>query len=265
MVEMYYGDYQFRPVPFLEIERGIFRTEDLTPLGKYINVNVEGTLISATGGYSYVDDLKDELEENLTQDGLLFLVECDGEVIISGYPIISDSLKFGRSRDNEVFTCPYTVSFRFEDTDTINGNSSVYGDGSDYIENFSENWQVEFGDKAYYNWTNASGADHNHLYELRVTHTLNAKGRRRYDDSGLTMPAWQQARNYLMGKLGLDSQFVMQSGVLNVGVATTGIFDHVRNVNIDEVGGTCNVVENFLVLASGAVADRRITEDFTVT
>lgn len=289
-INMSYGNYQFRPVPHYGTLRELLKTESDGQIGRTFTLDFQGVLLSYTpdtspsGGILSLDILEDELEAGVHIDGLLFLAECDGNVLISGYPRISQPIQFQGTSVNETkfFISKYTFSLEFDDTDDTNGaagtfDASLTGAAAQaYIESYSEDWQFEFGDKAYFKWTLPGGqVDENQLYTLRVTRNMSAKGRRRYAGNPaapatqvLTKQPYEQAKAYIEAKLNSapPQAYIVQNGVLNLGVATSGIYDHIRSVTQSITDGTYSVSESWLVLDSGNDTPQRAAiEDFTVT
>lgn len=269
-ITMSYGSYNFIPVPLMTAARKEIRAGDTRILGKVLDINLDGVLVNPNAGLAAIDALEDALESGVNRDGLLFLLLCDSAVVLSGYPRINSDLVFNKSQDNKISTSPYTLSFQFDDTDSFFGNMEQYSGGlvaaSGYIETFNEDWQIEFAEKAHYSWIlPGSITDANPLYSLKITHNINAKGRRRWGANGLYKDAWQQARDYIVPRLGIDQQFMLNSGVMNLGAAATGVFDHIRSQNTNEADGTFSVTESWLVLNSGTSIPKPAIEDFTIS
>jgi len=271
VVTMQYGDYVFRPVPKMEVTRQLLRRGDTKEIGRIYEIALNGTLVSTTPCFSCVDALEDALESGVVQDGLLFLLTCDDQVVLSGFPRISQNLLFHDTGDNKVFTSKYSLGFQFDDTDSIDGSNQPFDTCSKaYIESFTEDWQFDFADKAYFQWTLPDATvENNPLYVVKVVHNMTAKGRRHFKGPDVDIPhlsreAWEEAKSYLECYVGLNSNFQLQSGVLNLGVAVTGIFDHIRTISIGEAEGTCSISENWLILDTGNLPGRAL-EDFTVS
>lgn len=121
---------------------------------------------------------------------------------------------------------------------------------TEYISSANENWQLETIEEA-------EGLNLPRTY--RLSHTVSATGKRFYDDTGtLVKPAFEQARDWVLPKLGLDSYYLSSSGVQDLPNYYQGL-NHVRSESIDERGGEYSVTETWL-LASGTA-----TEDFNIT
>lgn len=142
----------------------------------------------------------------------------------------------------------YTITLE-ADLIYINGQLLSEDEFDEYIVEASETWQLETDERP-----------ENELLPrtYRLVHTVSAKGKRFYDpDGSLIKPSWEQARDYVLPRLGFDGQMAMSSGVNNLPSYYQG-FNHMMSESIDEEGGRYSVAETW-VLASGTAL-----EDFTV-
>jgi hypothetical protein len=143
----------------------------------------------------------------------------------------------------------YTITM---ECDLVYINNTALGEDSfpQYIDDASETWTFD---------TDEDNPESEYIPRTyRVSHSLSAKGKRVYDATGtLIKPAWQQARDYLLPKMGFDATIALSSGVNNL-PAYYGAYNNVRNEQIDEQGGSYAITETFL-LASGTA-----TESFNV-
>ena len=267
MTTMAYGGYSFSPVPILNINKVYNKTGDSQYAGFTYQYTLDGTLTSVpanTGGYPYMDALQDALDDAMKVDGSLFLVQCDGYTAISGYPRVA-SLNFTPTRNNWTQTADYTIVLEID--------GEVAG-VSPYLTNFSESWTVEFNnDINKYSWDLSGtydqdpdayyGIDEN-PYQTRVTHNVSAIGKRHYTAAGLDKPAWQEAREYVVGQLGFNSEIAESSGVLNLSAATMDEYSYIRSNALDESAGQFSATESWVVLSTGANTLNGATENFTV-
>lgn len=268
-VTMTYGSYSFRPVPFLRITKDYAKTSDGTRIGTLYRTTLNGTIVNTNpGGLSSVMSGQDVLKSGLAQDGRLFLVQCDGGTVLSAYPRIN-SINFDTSDNNWVNTCPYSVEMEFDDQIAPPSSLSDVTWQPPYLQSASEEWNVEFvDDKSYYSWSLDTGLDRP-PFQLRMTHNVSAVGKMHYGPSGLVKSAWEQARDYVVPKLGFDSSILASSGSLNINSGLYSAFNHTRTQNINETDGSFAVTESWLVINTGtgiaAIANHRAVEDFTVT
>ncbi len=262
--DMLYGSYNFSaeagPIPFLSINKTYLRSDDGTKLGSTYQTTIDGTLTplpSGQGGYKVLDDMQDALVNAFDVDGQNFRVLCNGSTLISEYPRIN-RISLDKSNDQWTKTTPYTIDMEW-DGDSLTGDI--------YVDNVSETWNVEFDDQSsYYNWTLTGGTGDNNVVLLRLTHSVSAKGIPHYSGGTLTRQAWEHAKLFCISRLGYDHSMVSQTGVLNL--PTTGLegYNHIRTVQVDELGGSYSVNETWLVANFGTAANAgKAIEDFTAT
>lgn len=264
-VAMSYGEYSFSPVPLLNLSREFQKAGDNSLNGVVYNVDLQGTLVSLpTGGLVNITNLQNTIRSGIKDEGRLFLLTCDGSVIISGYPRINSPLSFETSSNNWVFTCPYTIGFQFDEL--LNYTTDSTGNFPYYISDSSETWNLEFvEDNSFYDFTLETGVKDVNPYQLRLSHSVNAVGKAHYDENGLTEQAWERARKYVVSRLGYNNTFVASSGVFNFNVTDFSPFNHVRTNAVDVKGGSFSVDESWLVINTGAAGyNGNATESFTV-
>jgi hypothetical protein len=269
---MQYGTYVFSPVPLLNIAHDIKRTADGTRIGSVVKVDINGTLTplpaNTTGGLTALDTLQDSLVSALSLDGKLFLLQCGSDTLISGYPRVAAGPTLKESTDNWVFTTPYAFSLEFEGT----------GTDDHHLEDMSEEWAFEFmQDRAYFDVALSSVSNQVAGYSYvndtspaiaKLNHKLSAKGRTYYSTTGsISQYGWEVARDNLMPRMGAKAGFVMNSGTINwfPDNIPYQLKNHVRNIKANELAGTYEIDETWLVLTTGVNISQYAIEDFTVT
>ena len=173
--------------------------------------------------------------------------------------------------------CDYTITF---ECDTIlDKNLNVAGEGSyiaqdgifrigkqesdllgslsgAFIRDFSEDWAIEEDDSL--------GESPQLPRSFRITHNINATGKKHYTPSGDVLRAWEQARTFVQSRLSETINGYpnvmgrIGSGTLNL-INSYGGFNHIRSENLSESNGTYAVTETWLI-ASGLAY-----ENFTVS
>lgn len=142
-------------------------------------------------------------------------------------------------------TAQYTITLQ-ADVIYINGTSLGEDSFSEYLSSATESWSIDTDE--------GSPENENLPRTYSLTHTINATGKRFYDETGtLEKPAWKQARDWVIPRLGFDSDVALSSGVINLPSYYSG-YNHLRSENIDEQGGTYSVTETW-VLASGTALE----------
>ena len=270
MAVIIYRGKSIIPGGLLSFSKSYQFTGDGEKIGSVFNITLQGTLVAFKGspdgtgafwtssGYP-PDETPDEDErlkailtkqEALRQlfavDGGLFEVTpWDGSSPLQFNPRIKqiefpEGIWFDRSE--------YSIQM---EADLIQGLINPSGEDAfnDYISEADEQWSLEFNEKA-------QGIDHPNTYVL--THTLEAVGKRFYNENGdLVKPAWEQARQWVQPRLGLDSQRLSSSGILNLPSYYQG-YNHSLGETVGENNGRYSVTESW-ILSSGAAL-----EDFSI-
>lgn len=257
---MTYGAYAFSPVPLMTISKDFVKTGDGQNLSELFSISLRGTLVVdsgvSDGNIVTLDALQDDLLTALSGDGRLFEVKCDSNILLRCFPRIRD-IQF----DDGIWVSrtDYTINLEYDEIHPGSGN--LY-----HLTNAGEEWQVEFADdKAFHTWGLPNGSGNDTMpYQLRLTHTVNAVGKTHFSASGVAIPAWQQARSWVVSRLGYDSVPVQGSGVFNLNAALFSAYNHIRTENLSETDGSFAVTESWIVVNTGDGIAGRAIEDFNV-
>ena len=152
--------------------------------------------------------------------------------------------------------CPCTITM---EADIIYIGGTVLGEDSfdEYISSAEENWSIETDEER------GEGVGYPRTY--RLTHTLSAVGKRFYDETGtLEKSAWQQARDYVVPRLGLDTSFLNNSGTLDL-PSYYGGYNHIRSETSDELGGTYGVTESWILTSGSYLEDVTIDHNYNIS
>lgn len=276
-----YGNKALIPVGSVDIQKVYQTTGDGTKIGSLFNITLQGKVIAYKGspmsdgtfwtntGYpadesltadQYFNSLSRKVEgirQLFATDGLsLELQDTLGSVPIKCNPRIK-SVSFPASTQwfNVV---DYTVEL---EADILYGAAFLGPSGESTFESMiseaSESWNIEFNDEPQF--TGQTTLDFKASQSYRLTHSISATGKRFYDENGnVVKPAWQQARDYVLPRLGLDQDRITASGVLNL-PSYYGGFNHARTENVDEVGGGYSVTETWIVASGSALEDINVT------
>lgn len=262
-----YDSKRLIPAPLVSVEKEYQKSADGTIIGKVFRLTVTGTLVAwkgsptstgtfhTTSGYPNDENIEansrlsallrkqEALRELFSDEGRQFEVQAlDATTPMKCNPrVIGITFSEGIWYDR----CEYTIVLEADELYPEQEDDLSY-----YISDASESWQIE---------TNEDQAESLSLPRTyRLTHTVSAQGKRFYDDTGtLVKPAWQQARDFVLSRLGFDSSIALSSGVNNLPSFYSG-YNHVRSQDLDELGGNFAVTETW-ILASGTAL-----EDFTV-
>lgn len=235
--------YCFSPVPLIseQQQKLVTRIDDTeTKLGVITTYTFTGTLlpdIPALSGVSsdatcleLLDRKSDQLKYALNEDrGNLLIVDATGYPVMSVYPKVT-SLDFDESQ--MVQKRDYTISFEHESEFTAGRQVSDY----------SENWDFGFQEDD----------------TISVSHSVSAVG---ISDIPAGTGALQNAKNFVLTRANsirkdrasfLTSPYV--SSLVDIDNLTE--FNHIRSERVDEVLGSYEVSETW-ILASGTFKDDR--------
>ena len=259
---MSYGTYNFRPVPIINLNKAYETSEDGSQLGVSISITLDGTVVAtgadgeALNAHSivYIDEVQDKLANAIHENnGEFFIVQCGGTTLISGYPLVKN-ISFPQSSNQWVSSSPYNIALEYYDVLATGMDPSGY-----YIRNATEDWSLELStDRNPHVYT--AGSNPTGFLEAVLTHNISAVGKIVYGANGLTKPAWQRARDYVLARLSEqpDTTFVQSSGVINL-PAYSG-YDHVRTNQVGELAGSFAVTETWRL-----TNNRTASEDFTIS
>lgn len=262
------------PAPFVSISRRYDLSGDGSQLGSVWSITLFGTFVlgapdspSSSGtlwdqtAYPAREDTQpqsalasilvkqkaiSDLFSKRNNGAALEIQSGDGSSPLKAYVNIVGDVVF--QEDLWFNTCKWTVTLEASE---ILMNGAVYGNEgfSEYISSASEDIQIE---------TNEDQPESINLPRTyRLTHSLNAVGKRVYNESGLVREAWENAKLWVSSRLGFNSSFINQSGVRDL-PSYYGGYNHVRSESYGKMDGTYSVTEAWL-LASGTAL-----EDFTV-
>lgn len=269
------GGKRLIPAPFLTMQKQYDKAEDGTIVGSTHAITLKGKLISFMGSPDSVgsfwtlageppdetisDDKRlkailrkqDALRRLFATEGLTVEIQpWDGSASIRFNPRLRGPISF---TDGLWYnSCEYQIDL---EADTVYGlgTSEDTGDVADYkVTKATEDWNIEPAD--------------DRARTFRLTHSVSAQGKRHYDETGtLTNPAWKQAEKYVLDriKLGLDTTRLRASGVLDLNPDVYKAYNYVRTNHVNELGGTFQATETWLVFDPGTQAPA--VEEYTVT
>lgn len=293
---IYYDSKKIVPAPFVSIQKNYDRASDGHKVGSRFTIVVKGTMLACKGspnsegvfytGSGYppdsfeTDPLVNSADKRLksleakmqamrtlfARDGKSFEIQpYDGSAPLKCYPRVQ-GIEFEDGERNGFWYdyVKYTVTLEADEMFGLNTadnsgaedaqyNEDYFKDSSGvklFLQDVSENWSLEVMDDSPENDTNP--------YTYRLTHTVNAKGKRTYDDTGLVSEAWQQAKRWVTTRLGLDTAYYIGTDGIQA-PADILAFNHIRQEATDKFEGTYSVTENW-ILAKG-----NTREDFTVS
>lgn len=287
MSRVMYSSKRLIPVQSVVITKNYQKTGDGTKIGSLFELAVNGTLIAYKGspmtsgfwtgtGYppdetSIVSDetrrlasierKKEYLRQLFADEGLQFEVQSDdGSPPMKCNPrIVGIDFK----EDIEHTKCMYTVKL---EADILYGGPFIAPSGEDNFSHMlaeaTEDWNLEINDSPEFAGQNINNFAANQTY--RLTHNVSAIGKRFYDSDGtLSKQPWEWAREWVQARLGIDTDKILSSGVMNLPAVYTG-YNHVRGESTDELGGRYSVFESWILSSSSAIETFNVTSKRSV-
>jgi len=261
-----YGTYDFQrdggPVPLLTINKEFKKIGDGTTIGSVFKVGLAGKLNmvpSGIDGYQSVDSMQDTLIGGFAEDCLEFKVTCGESTLIQQYPRIN-SISFSPTSDNWASSSEFSIDLEWD------GDSY----GGLWLDSISESWDLQLDEQSSrYKFALDSelgpGGDNN-MHLVSLSHSVSAKGIKNCGTGLPSRPAWQEAREYVIGQVGYTSGQLSGSGILNLGEESFIGFNHSRVQKIDQADGNFSVTESWLFADTGFQDNcGPAIEDFTAT
>lgn len=258
------------PAPFVRFDKQYDRNADNESVGSTFTVTLIGWILPQMGSpmsdgtfhntSGYPADEVLTADEHLAaiirkQEAIRSLFSTDGQILEVQSDDGSAPMKANVTLSNIEFTddlwfnkCRYTITLS---TPVVYVNGQAVGEDefSPYISSATESWSIEPTEEA---------IDENDSRTYRMSHSVSAVGKRFYDDTGsLTMEGWEQAKAYVLTKLGYNSTIAASSDVLMLS-GYSG-YNHARTESIDKNSGAYTVTENWVLSNDSAL------EDFTIT
>lgn len=270
MGRVLYDSKRLIPAPLATINKNYRRLGNGEVIGKTFTIVLQGDLVAwkgspsssgtfhTIGGYPPDENIshdsrlgsilrkQEALRDLFSSDGRSFEIQSlDATQPMKCNPRVV-SVDFAQGVWHDI--CPYTVTLECDEMYPMEEDDLPYP--SAYLLDASETWSIDTDETP-------ENVDISRTY--RITHSVNAVGKRFFDDNGsLVKEPWQHARDYAHTKLGFNSVIALSSGVNNLPSYYAG-YNHIRSENIDIGGGAYSLTEAW-ILASG-----NCIEDFTIS
>lgn len=219
--------------------------------------NSEAVISSFSGTVSHIGDIRDIFNHN---GGNLTIKYQNGDDVLVAKGATIKSLNFNESDNKWVNYAPYTVELEFNEIDftgcnaasPISCNQSIFHspvqsansitpdsliDMREYkIKEFNDKWTFTIENDIYqaYGYENHS--------TMKVSYTISATGKNYYVDSK-TIPAWQQAKNFVQDRLYRQVNKLINSpltitnnniSACNASLSPTNIHDNGQGTSISQ-------------------------------
>jgi hypothetical protein len=259
-----YRGSKLQPAPLIEINEVFQKTPNGEVLGKTYTINVIGKIVSYKGsptssgtfntGVGYLADenvadnarlgailrKQEAIQELFGVEGGSFEVQSlDGSPPLRCNPRIN-SISFPAG---QWYTqCDYNITLEADEIFPLDTPNS----GLELISDATETWSLD---------TEESAEDENLPRIYRLTHNVSAVGKRIFNSIGVVdRQPWERARDYVIARLGYDASQILSSGINNLPTYYGG-FNHIRNENKDELGGSFTVTETWIITSGSSLED----------
>lgn len=271
MSQVMYDGNRLIPAPLVTITKQYQTTTDGEKVGSLFQISVAGTMLAFKGSPSssgtFWTTTGYPADETVVADSRLAAIIRKQEAIRELFDTDGKQFEVQSADGSQPMKCnPRVVSIEFPqdiwyntsvynivleaDELSVNGVAQGEDNFSAKISSASETWVIDTQEDQ------PEGLGASRTY--RLSHTVSAQGKRFYDSAGnLVKPAWQQARDFVLPKLGFDSTIALSSGVNNLPTYYQGV-NHARSENVGELDGSYSITETWIMSSGTAI------EDFTV-
>lgn len=220
--KMFYGDYQFRPVPLFTWTTELVKSEQGESLSLLRTLELEGLLLDEEcSGFPSLMDERDALHTAVTTSGQEFRITHNGIPVVSGIFPELESIAFDAGTWAQEI--PYSITWSYsEEID------------SKAVENFNESWDFEEADDR---------------LSFRVNHVVSAVGVNTAVSGGNN--SLENARTFVLQRTGYDKVPASHPAFVEGSGAPLNAHEELRSENVDVQAGSFSVTETFVV-SSGA-------------
>lgn len=261
-IKIYYGDISSsnRILPGPEISIGLnYDYSNDAIIGYKYTITLNGLLTGldlrnlpnnspipndSSNGFPAVISHIQKLRNILSQNGSsLQVVDSSDNVILKAKGGILRSLNFDESTNNWTQYAAYTATIDFHSIDfgDYEDSCSSFLDPSTFpddgggivdvnkykIKTFEDNWTFSFDDNESYNKMfiidNRS---------FNIEYTISATGKHFYNDDGLLIPAWEQAKNFVQYRLYQQVKNLLKGVLKNTYTNACSSNDDLQHINI---------------------------------
>jgi hypothetical protein len=264
-----YNSKYIIPAPYLNLQKTYVRSEDagkINPSYKMIltgklvpqkgSPSSSGTFWTSTGypsdetGIDYFDSLinkQEALRHLFADDGKIFEVKsCTGTNILCRPTV--DDIQFSEGNwysyiDYSINMTATRISGALANEDDLKSN-----DFPQHLSSVKESWNLEETDEYL-------GIELGSVYNL--SHNINAVGYNTYNDGGIESRGWQQSREWVYPRLGLDTTILTGTSGIGLPAYYSG-YNYKRTEETDELGGSYSVNETWTISSGNTIEDFNI-------
>ncbi|NVM34811.1 MAG: hypothetical protein HWN81_04400 [Candidatus Lokiarchaeota archaeon] len=264
---MKYGDYEFRPVPLLDISKNPIKLgNDYNGLGNEYQVVLDGDILltngNITSGTHQVFTEVNELKDAFAQDGKLFVAYCSGvggteeKLFVSGYPIVDD-VSINVESDNYTRRAGFSITLKmpslsgvFDGLNTGNGYIGLQSNTGIFLSDFSESYDASIRDDyfpAITHWTQGScNNKEEYPVVLDINRKVSAKVRPVYSGGELVFNL-ESGVQFINDYLNTNTQFDY-TGI--VGITSTALprYNLKREVSVNKFDWAIDATESYVAI-----------------
>lgn len=224
---MFYGTYEFAPVPLMTWTTELVRSAQDESLSLRRTIGLEGQLLGfppvcESGNFPGLMAQREALHDAVTTSGQEFRITHEGIHQVSGIFPTLETLEFAAG--TWATEIPYAIEFSYKEE--IDGNA---------VDSFSEVWEFEeLEDRVSYS----------------ARHTISAVGTNTAPSGNNN--ALENARNFVLARTGFNNipaghpAFVQASGAAS-GIGALDAYEELRSESVDVQAGSVTVNEAFTV------------------
>lgn len=261
-----YDSKKIIPAPQMSISKQFDTQEDGTIIGNTYTITLNGVLLAYKGSPNssrvFWDQSGYPPDESIESDSRLGALLRKEEALRQLFSAHGRELYVQSADATEPMKCnPRVINIQFAEGPWFNTIAYTITLEADKIypivenvfdspiKSFSEEWTIETDEAT------PEGIDLPRTY--RLNHNVSAVGKLFYDELGNVGPAWYNARIAVLPRLGLNTSFLLSSGVSDL-PSYYGGYNHVRTENINSAGGGYSITETWILTSGSAI------EDFTI-
>ncbi len=247
-----YNGSRIQPAPFVNFTKTYQATGDGEKVGTNFAISLQGTIVSFKGSPTSSGTFRTtgglEPDEVISNDASLGALIRKEEAIRDLFSVDGKSLEVQSADGSQPMKCnPRILGVNFAvgnwynrveysidmEADIVYVEGTSLGEDSfdQHLASASESWSVETDERA-------EDAETSRTY--RLTHSINAVGKRFYDETGtLQKDAWKWAQDWVLPKLGFDSTIALAScrTFSLSGVTSRGVLHHKYSRNSCDIRG----------------------------
>jgi hypothetical protein len=275
MSRVIYDSNRLIPAPLVSISKQYTRAADGTKLGSNFSIVLQGKCIphmgspNESGAFWTAGGFPPNMSASgLTENNALGILLKKQEAIKTLFSndhklleIQTEDSAYQATKCNpQILDISFSEGpwWQFFDYTITMSAPAIYINGSgltepnlSYVESASESWDIQPTEE----YTDESSRTYT------ITHNVGAKGLKNYSETGvLIRDAWEEARVFVASRLGFNLGFNASGSIPEVNTGYTP-YNFMRSQNVDKLGGSYSVTENWTLSKEAAVETFEISTE----